>query len=101
MNSTSYRSLQYFFGCYFHQDFLDEFSSWQDAVQRFMNENSSDVIRATLFELNELRGSELDDDALSKVVFALSCYYAPRLGGITMASWLGHVSDTMRASLPP
>jgi hypothetical protein len=88
-HATDVQVLEKFFGAYFHQDWVDDHSTWQDVVKLYLNDVDEGE-RGALHELLEfdLVRSETSDRELGEKVFAWGCYYDPSADGMTVREWL-------------
>ena len=94
-----FENARQFLGCYFHQDFCDEFGEPEIAVERFVQENSAEFRGAVARELDRAI-AECDDRQLTDLIFSLGCYYSPdRHRGVSMREWLGKVIAALERSL--
>jgi hypothetical protein len=74
----AYYRLWQFFGGYFHEDWMDDYKTWQNAVDAFVAEGLSEHVRKAADDLDRLLGLSLDGNALGHaVIFQLGCSYWP------------------------
>jgi hypothetical protein len=97
MTTHAYPALLQFFGGYLHQDWADEFSSPEQAIAAFINQEPVEARRAAQQELADLipRVPSLEDPV--RVLMDLGSYYDPTADGHTVAGWLEHVRATLEA----
>jgi hypothetical protein len=88
-------TLSQFFGCYFHQDFIEEFGSPESALNVFLSESSKDLIKLTSEELDYLISLKLSEIKLSMLLDKLSCDYLPNSDNLTINEWLTILSKAM------
>lgn len=79
-----------FWGCCFHQDFLDEYGTWQDAIQHFALENDVETISGTIDELDKFISLNYSEEKLISEMMVLGCYYySPGdTTGLSQKEWL-------------
>jgi hypothetical protein len=96
MTSHDFPTLSQFFGCYFHQDWVDEFSSTEDAITAFRTGAPPEAIESVCEELDRtLLLLEQGEDS-QKVLQELGCYYNPAAAGLTTIDWLEQVQEKLR-----
>lgn len=94
-------SLDQFFGGYLHQDWSDDYGTWQNAVRHFMAEGTDSERSQTVAGIERLLLDILDDEELSRHLYReLGCYYSPRpdAGGPTVRQWLRDVAVLLRGA---
>lgn len=96
MNSQDFPTLTQFFGGYFHQDWVDEFSTPEDAIAAFRNAAPAETIQSACRELDRLihliqQGAE----APQRVLQALGCYYDPSADALVVMDWLEQVRNRL------
>jgi hypothetical protein len=82
-------------GAYFHQDWRIEGRDPAAVIQRFVDENPPEVVRAVEHDLAELLAqplSEADLATLHQTGFA----YSPTAAGSTYREWLEFIQNTVR-----
>ena len=89
MKTQDFPALTQFFGGYFHQDWVDEFSTPEDAIDAFRTGASTESICSVCEELDRTlllvqRGSEDPQRVLQE----LGCYYDPAADGLAVTDWL-------------
>ena len=72
------QDLEHFFGAYFHQDWIDEHSSWQEVVAVYVRHVGSTQAMAIAHGIEQLVLSSISNDELSKLLqHQFGCYYWP------------------------
>lgn len=95
LSSGPFLALQQFFGGYFHQDFLLDYASPQDAVLAFKSEASGEVIREVCGELEQLMEAQRNSDGIKDLLLSLGSYYEPSSAGLSDIEWLAHIQRTL------
>jgi hypothetical protein len=96
MNTQDFPALMQLFGGYFHQDWVDEFSTPDDAIAAFKAGASPESVYSIREELNRmllLVRHDLEDQQV--LIRELGCYYDPTADGIPIADWLEEVREKM------
>ena len=98
MNAQTYPALRQFLGCYFHQDFLDEFSSPDGAIAAFMAGEPQESVHAACNELEQVIPLiERMDEPEEFLWQVLGCSYYPKADGLTVTDWLGRVRKKLES----
>ncbi len=97
MNRKDFPALEQFLGGYFHQDFLLDYGTPDNAIVAFVREESRESVRAVCDELDRLllllqQGGEHGDKFLQE----LGCYYNPAADGLTARGWLEQVRKKLQ-----
>jgi len=97
MNQERYPELVQFFAGYFNQDW-DLDAPTADGIIDLFNRTHSLNERAHIAVLIDAFTAEVRDDAaLTRAMFdELGCFYTPEADGMSMRSWLQHVSSRLR-----
>jgi hypothetical protein len=82
-----------FFGCWFHQDCLEDASSWQDVARQFITVEGPDSATAAATAILALARSRSNDQELSAALLQLGCFYIPDQG---VQSWLIELAQELR-----
>ncbi|WP_106856682.1 contact-dependent growth inhibition system immunity protein [Caballeronia novacaledonica] len=92
MTHQKFPELEQLLGCYFHQDWTEEFDEDTLALQAIIESASQDRLAAAAAELDVLLGLGLSEAELSLVlVDQLGCYFDPKAKGSTCSQWLKQV----------
>ncbi len=81
-------------GCYFHQDWTDEFDSDASALQSIIESEPEEQLAAGVDEINDLLAASLSEDDLAAILTGqVGCYFDPGSEGITYEQWLKRVRE--------
>jgi len=92
---SKYSNLAQFFGCYFHQDFTEEFGTPEQALNAFITDSDKELIKLTSSELKLFLSLKLNENDLTKALGYLYCDYLPNSDNLPIKEWLMKVSETM------
>ena len=94
MSMKNYRIIGQLLGCYFHQDWPEEFSDSSEVIHEIINSESRDRLLAGAGELGQLIDLKLSEDACREIMIAkVGCFFEPESEGLTYADWLLRVRD--------
>lgn len=94
MNHIKTDMLVQLMGCYFHQDWLEEFPDDLAALHAIVEEVPKEQIIEGLVEIEHLRNAGLHEDELSAIlVDRIGCYFAPDSQGLSYGQWLHRVRN--------
>ena len=94
--STAYPDLGQFLGCYFHQDWDADYDTWEEGVQQFMRDATSEEVEATRKQLDHLLSRNRDESRIWRnPLHELYCDYDPTADGISYTEWLCQVRDLL------
>ncbi len=89
-------ALQQFIGCYFHEDFIEDYGSPKGAVDAYLKGFSIESVQQALAELRELLARNMSEDDLGHYVwYNLHCAYHMPADGLTPSQWLWMVVEQM------
>jgi CdiI immunity protein len=91
MKSQDYPALMQFFGGYFHQDWVDEFYTPDDAIAAFQVGASPESLCSIREELNRLLLVQHNLEDQQSILRKVGCYYDPTTDGIPIIDWLEEV----------
>jgi hypothetical protein len=92
MSEHEYRYLRTLLGGYLHQDWRDEFSTPDEAITTFKEDNPSEVVKGACKELDQIIPLVEQLQAPERFLYeVLWCYYTPSADGLTVSNWLRHV----------
>jgi hypothetical protein len=77
--------LSQFFGCWFHQDCLEDADSWQGVARQFVATEGAAAADSTATAIMELARSNPSDHELSAALARLGSFYIPEHG---IQAWL-------------
>jgi hypothetical protein len=92
-NPDRFIGLVHLFGGYFHQDWLDEAGSPQEAVRTFTYSESPHLVSLALADVRALLASAADEAALQGMLDAWGCEYYLPSEGLTARQWLRQVEE--------
>lgn len=82
-------NLQYLMSAYFHQDWVEESSQYEDILESFLINESYDTIVKTLKELKVLISTDQNPNTLDDIIFnKMGCSFDPAYLGISTLEWL-------------
>jgi len=86
---TKTNELEQFLGCYFHQDWFEEFGNPQEAVNAYI---INEPIKSKQELVRELSYLLKENDSLDfSFIGGLGCCYNPSSDNLTVHSWLGYL----------
>ncbi len=89
MNMKNYSILGQLLGCYFHQDWPEEFSNSSGVIHEITNTESRDRLLAGAAELDQLIALKLSEEDCREIMIAkIGCFFEPGSEGLTYADWL-------------
>lgn len=94
MMNENLNALGQLLGCYFHQDWPDEYESDQAALLAIVREEPKEQVMAGLKEIDQLLAvprSEIDFRMI--MVDKVGCYFDPASQGMTYGDWLRKVRE--------
>ncbi|MFC5743176.1 contact-dependent growth inhibition system immunity protein [Dyella tabacisoli] len=81
-------------GCYFHQDWPDEFESDAVALRAIVESEPREQISSGVREIDGLLADPPSESALREIlVDKVGCYFDPSSQGLSCEQWLRHVRD--------
>lgn len=94
--TETFHNLRHFFGCYFHQDWMDEYENEEMAVKGYVDDDGQEDANNVVHELDQLLSQGLSETALRKVMEDdLGCEYNPDPDSVSMNAWLLWVRSTL------
>ncbi|MBX9582738.1 MAG: hypothetical protein K2X87_20730 [Gemmataceae bacterium] len=97
MITQTYPTLSQFLGAYLHQDWPEEFSTPEAAIEAFRRREPADSVRAIRAELEQVIHEAQQSSDPSRLLYDLGCYYDPRADGRSVSDWLAHVRKVLSA----
>ena len=89
MSMKNYSVLGQLLGCYFHQDWPEDFSNSSEVIHEIINREPRDSVLAGACELGQLTALNLSEDACREIMIAkIGCFFEPGSEGLTYANWL-------------
>lgn len=97
--AADYPALAQLLGGYYHQDWREDHTSSDEALQAFLRDTSPETISAAASDIDRLLGAGFDDIALARLLAdGLDCNYIAETDGVTATSWLASVRESLRAT---
>ena len=94
-----YPALAQLCGGYYHQDWREDHASSDEALQGFIRDTSVETVTAAADDIDRLLGAGFDDVALARLLAdGLDCNYVAEPDGVSAATWLANVRDSLRAT---
>ncbi|MNT69531.1 hypothetical protein D3C72_2078570 [compost metagenome] len=94
MTDENFEALSQLLGCYFHQDWPDEFEDDAAGIQAIIDFEPKSQIEKAAHEIDFILSSNLSEEELrALLVNAVGCYYEPNSQGINYQQWLRIVRD--------
>jgi len=89
-----------FFGCYFHEDFLTDYGSWEAALEAAIGDLPADLRQEVLRELDAFAACALTDAERKRIVFQIFglCFHV-EARGFTTVTWLAYVRRHLAEAL--
>jgi hypothetical protein len=96
MTIEEFGALSDLLGCYFHQDWPEEFDNDMSALQAILDSEPGALRNAGVREIVSLLASARSEDELRDVlVNSCGCYFEPDSRHITYREWLQQVHDKL------
>lgn len=84
--------LSHLLGCYFHQDWPEEYFNSTEALRSMLVDERKEVLVAGVREIDELLDFSFPDEVLEYLVAReIGCFFAPDSEGLDYAGWLRKV----------
>lgn len=94
MINENIKVISHLLGCYFHQDWPDEFDSDHSALQAIVSGESNEQLQKGVKEIDLILTANLSEDELRDIlVNDVGCYFEPMSRGITYQAWLMEVRN--------
>src|SRR5450830_1778873 len=74
MESVEHK-LSQFFGAYFHQDWLEDASTWEDVAEHYAKNSDKPSIKLIALEIEKLSKVDIADSELFESVQQMGCFY--------------------------
>lgn len=88
-------------GCYFHQDWPEEYSDSAEALRNMLVDEPREMHIAGVREIDEVLGFNFSEKALENlVVQEIGCFFAPDSEGLNYAGWLHKVREVLADGHP-
>jgi hypothetical protein len=99
MNANRFPALTQFLGTYFHQDFLEDYATADDAITAFITGEPKSYVLAVMHEMERLVLLVKADNAADKRLLELGCYYNAQADGLLAEQWLDRVVGRLHTFL--
>ena len=91
-----FTALSQLFGCYFHQDWVDEFDDDLAALNAIIKSEPAEQIAIGLEEIEQILRVEYSEDDLRNIMTnKVGCYFDPTSLNMTYVDWLSRVRDAL------
>lgn len=92
MNIMEFPALTHLLGCYFHQDWPEEYSDSSEALTDMLKHEPQATLLAGAREIEVLLASKLPkEDFEHLVTWKIGCFIAPDSEGVSLAEWLSNI----------
>jgi CdiI immunity protein len=92
MMHKNLEALKLLLGCYFHQDWPDEFSDEVAALEAVIRSEPEDQLAAGVDEITNLLVAQISENDLRAILIdQVGCYFDPSSEGISYVQWLERV----------
>jgi len=99
MKDKKFDALGQLLGCYFHQDWPEEFATEELALSAILKAEPKDYLLRAAMEIDAILAAEMNDDELKVfMVEVLGCYFDPTYSGERPAHWLTRVQVLLRSN---
>lgn len=97
MTFVKTNSLTHLLGCYFHQDWPDEFNDDNAALNAMIKSEPKERIAEGVTEIDLLLGAGLNEDELRAILIdQVGCYFDPASEGLNYTQWLCRLRNTLQ-----
>ena len=97
--SVRFENLYQLLACYFHQDFVEDYGTPEEALAEMLRKASVEQRRGGAEEIAQLLNAGLCENQLRDVLlYELGCEYALESDGWEASSWLSHVRSRLLLS---
>lgn len=96
MNNQDLFASAQLFGCYFHQDWTDEFNTDAEALAAIAKHEPKTQLAKAIREIDALLASSPDEQELRTIVIEqMGCFFEPSVIGMTYRAWLSQVAQRL------
>lgn len=88
MSELGFKDLEQILGGYFHQDWMDEFSSEKEAIEYILKNESRRKIVSAKEAIEEVLNKDMSEEEYKDKLFALGNEYEYELDGYSSREWL-------------
>ncbi len=94
--NEKFPDLEQFFGCYFHQDWMEEYENEEMAIKEYVDDDGREAARHVAVELDKILALCLPEPQLEQAMYKeLGCCCNPKPDGMSMSGWLRWVRVTL------
>ena len=87
-------SLEQLLGCYFHQDWTDEFGNVASALHAIIRSEPKERLLDCVEEIDALLAASLsENDLMAILTDQFGCYFDPNSDGLTCEQWLKRIQE--------
>ena len=96
MTSVKTNSLTHLLGCYFHQDWPDEFNDDNAALDAMIKSEPKETIAEGVTEIDRLLEAGTNEAELRAILIdQVGCYFEPASEGLNYTQWLLRVRNAL------
>ncbi|MHA6893540.1 contact-dependent growth inhibition system immunity protein [Ralstonia pseudosolanacearum] len=96
MKNEKLSVLKQLLGCYFHQDWMDEFNSDEDVLRAISISEPKEAILAGVAEIDDLLVAQISEVDLKIILTeTVGCYFDPGSERLTYQQWLMRVRQKL------
>jgi hypothetical protein len=97
MNGQKYESLSQLLGCYFHQDWPDEFDDDTAAFKAIVTNEPDEQIKKSLVEIDLLLSPELNEEERKAfLIDQIGCCFDPASEHLSCSQWLHRLRSSLQ-----
>lgn len=101
MTYEKQNALAQLLGCYFHQDWPEEFDSDVSALKAIVESEPKELLSAGVLEIDTLLAVLPPEDELRAILIdKVGCYFDPSSQGITYEHWFRRVREIFAQTYP-
>lgn len=96
MTKDKFPALAQILGCYFHQDWTDEFDSDAIALEAIVRGEPKSQLCAAIHEIDDLLSGDYSESKLRQILTKeIGCNFEPAVKGRSYVDWLQYVRVTI------
>ena len=88
MSETRFPDLSQCLGAYLHQDWMYDYGSADEAIDRFLEAALLEESVAVLADLEKILKQDFSEAEWDALMWEFGCYYDPIAAGYTIPAWL-------------
>lgn len=93
-----HETFQYFLRAYFHQDWMEDYSSSLMALDDFIEHESQETVSSLYCELVDILNA---DAFIEEIINEYGGNYSPSTEGFSVKGWLQEVCNKTHEAIPP